>query len=132
MATVANICNYNPLTTISKVAIDDKFRTVHRYLCYLGSSTGNSSVSPGDITIGGTTAMRYSTVDFVGDGVTTILIIPHGLGAIPSAYMVFNDSALTTNFLNRNITVDATNITVTFANAPGVGEDATFSWLVLL
>lgn len=132
MATISNICNYNPIVSLSLKEINGKFSSIHRYLCYLGSGASGASIQPGSIDIGGNPAMRYGTVSFNGDGVQDTLIIPHTLGSTPTAYIVFNDSGLTTNFLNRNITPDDTNLTVVFSNPPGPGEDATFSWLVLL
>lgn len=36
MAT-SNICQYYPLTTISKTEIDRRFMEIHRYLCYIGA-----------------------------------------------------------------------------------------------
>lgn len=129
---MSNICNYIPIETLSRKSLDHRFNIIHKYLCYLSSATSGSFAQPGQIDIGGVAAIRYGTVQFQGDGITDTLTIPHTLGSIPTAYMVFNDSALTTNFLNRNITPDGVNLSVLFSNAPGVGEDATFSWLVLV
>lgn len=129
---MSNICNYIPIDTLSRKALDLRFSIIHRYLCYLSGAASGSSASPGEINIAGVSAVRYGTVQFQGNGIIDTLIIPHGLGSAPSAYMVFNDSSLTTNFLGRNITADDTNLTVVFSNPPGVGEDATFSWLVLV
>lgn len=33
-----NICNYEPLGTISKREIDRRFSEIHRYLCYVGAA----------------------------------------------------------------------------------------------
>lgn len=127
-----NICNYTPIETLSRKALDSRFNIIHRYLCYLSNASSGNTATPGQIDIGGGPALRYGTVQFLGDGITDTLIIPHTLGSVPTAYMVFNDSALTTNFLGRNITPDPINLTVIFSNPPGVGENATFSWLVLV
>lgn len=41
-----NICNYSPISTISRREIDSRFKIVHQYLCYLaGSGGGGGSVS---------------------------------------------------------------------------------------
>lgn len=34
---MSNICQYEPLTTISKKEIDRRFREIHRFLCYVGA-----------------------------------------------------------------------------------------------
>src|ERR1700752_4401309 len=109
---MSNLCNYIPIETLSRRALDFRFNTIHKYLCYLSGAASGNTAQPGQIDIGGVVAMKYNTVQFLGDGITDTLIIPHGLGSTPTAYMVFNDSALTTNFLGRNITPDNINLTV--------------------
>jgi len=34
---VSNICQYEPLGTISRQEIDRRFREIHRFLCYVGA-----------------------------------------------------------------------------------------------
>lgn len=34
----SNICNYEPLTTVSKKEIDKRFAEIHKYLCYVGAT----------------------------------------------------------------------------------------------
>jgi len=64
---------------------------------------------------------------FSGDGSTTTFSIPHGLVSTPSKYGV---SPLTPDAdAPRTITVDATNITITFSTAPPSGTDnIKFGW----
>ena len=51
-----------------------------------------------------------------GDGTTTIFNVPHYQGRIPAGYETFAQSsaALATN----TVTVDATNVIITFSSAP--------------
>lgn len=58
---------------------------------------------------------------FSGDGSTTAFDIPHGLWDEPSKYYVIPISADATSTFD--ITVDATNITVTYKTAPPSGTD---------
>jgi len=67
------------------------------------------------------------TDTFSGDGTTTVFNIPHGLASTPNAYGV---SPLAPDAdAARTITVDATNIIITYSTAPPIGTDnLKFGW----
>lgn len=73
---------------------------------------------------------KMGVANFSGDGTTTVLTIPHGLGTTPSIVMITNLDPLTSSLLARTVTYDATNIVTTFALAPLPGENCVYHWIV--
>lgn len=66
---------------------------------------------------------------FTADNTTTVFNIPHGLSTTPSWYEAFNLTGVAGNYAARTITVDATNIIITFANPPTTSDgNAQFAW----
>jgi len=61
----------------------------------------------------GTLTLR---LDGIGDGTTTVFTVPHYQGRIPVSYDVFPQSAAA--LAAATVSIDATNITVTFTVAP--------------
>ena len=60
----SNICNYDPIGSLSVRAIDNKFKTIHRSLCYIQSVIGGGSLytfSTGLTNTGGTITANLST-----------------------------------------------------------------------
>ena len=67
------------------------------------------------------------TATFSGDGSTTTFTIAHGLVATPSKYFVqpLSADAMSTPY---DVSVDGTNITITFKSAPASGANLKFYW----
>lgn len=117
---MSNICTYIPSPAIASVTrLNHEFALIHKHLCYLEGFVAS-------------TVYKSGTAAFTADGVKTNLVIPHGLGANPRVVLLSNRQPLNSDTLNRTITTDATNITVTYGNAPIAGENAFYDWVVLL
>lgn len=76
MAT-ANICNYQPIHTMSVRAIDDRFRTIYKYVCYLAAQASGGS------------PITNATLGLSQDGANVTLGYPAGT---PVAESLFTDS----------------------------------------
>lgn len=61
-----------------------------------------------------------------GDGSTTSFVIAHGLGLVPTRYWVWGEKPTGT----ITTTVDASNLTVNFANTPANGISIPLQWRV--
>lgn len=68
---------------------------------------------------------------FTADGTTTQFDVTHNLGAIPAYFTLTTTAPISSNHLNRTLSFPNTNtMRITFANAPLVGEDANYVWIV--
>lgn len=138
---MANICIYTPDPNIlTQAKVNREFALLHRTLCYLmslsTSSNGPTGGVAGQVLVSnGATPSTFQTVftkgtsSFTANGTTSVLTIAHGLGSVPSNVQLTNLEPLTQNLLNRTITLDATNITVTYSIAPLAGENAIYHWI---
>lgn len=63
----------------------------------------------------------YGTATFSGTGILTTFTIAHGLGGTPTRYVVSPASSIAAALYY--VTVDATNLTVTYLVAPGTGTN---------
>jgi Pectate lyase superfamily protein len=66
---------------------------------------------------------KSGTLTYSADGVATTKSIPHGLGVSPTSYQVTPASIGAGNAKVKFVTVDATNINVTFETAPVSGTN---------
>lgn len=68
---------------------------------------------------------------FTADGSTTEFDIIHNLGATPAYFTLTTTTPITQNHLNRTITFpDDNTMRITFSNAPTIGEDVNYVWIV--
>lgn len=81
------------------------------------------------ITPEGSISVVGGQTPFVADGVQTVVTITHNAGFIPSFYNLTTSQPITLTHLSRTIAFpDVNTMTITFASAPIVGEDANYVW----
>ncbi|WP_219834795.1 right-handed parallel beta-helix repeat-containing protein [Paenibacillus sp. R14(2021)] len=74
-------------------------------------------------------SQRSGQIVYNGNGAAMTKVIPHGLGAVPSAYFVQAVSIDAGNAVVKRVAADAANLTVTFGIAPVTGtNNVTLNW----
>jgi len=103
-------------STISTIA-----RDIHNL--FVGGTRGASSFNTLNLVQIDYVQANKGTVTYSGDGTATSKAIPHGLNGTPTFFMATPANSATGTAGIRNITADATNITVYFNTAPASGSN---------
>lgn len=142
----ANICQYSPLSTISRKEIDARFETVHRNLCYVNNTfTGGNTFSQLFINPTGTQEFKVPFTLFTQTATKTVantavettlfntgvgsLTIPAGLiivGRTLRFWITGIHSAIGNPNITINLKVDGVTIATTGAVSSGNSTNAYF------
>ena len=120
--TLSNI----PVNSLSNFAISSP--TTNQVIQYNGTSWVNGTITGGGTGGGGGMATGGTAIGS-GNASTTVFTIAHGLSPQPDLYWA--EAASDDAISNRKVTIDATNIIITYAIPPpgtGSSNNLTFHW----